>query len=270
MELRSCLGFEELDACVALQVETWGYADGDVIPRRSFTVAQAIGGQVIGAFDLSLTGKAEAKSLAGFAMAMPGVHPDASGEPEAYLHSHMLAVRAAYRNDGMGRRLKLFQRKEALSRGIRNMEWTFDPLEIKNAFLNIHRLGAIVRRYIPNFYGVSSSRLQAGLPSDRLVAEWYLDSPRVIATLGGVNLPTNDAAETIVVPRAIGEWKSAADSLDRAQKVQEENRGRFLDAFSRGLAVVGFERSENGDGIFRLDPFPQAQDAGKSGEARPL
>ncbi|MFT4113024.1 GNAT family N-acetyltransferase [Silvibacterium sp.] len=259
IELRRCHGFEELDACVALQIETWGYADGDVIPRRSFTVAQAIGGQVIGAFDLSLSGKSEAKTLVGFAMAFPGVHPGASGAPEPYLHSHMLAVHAAYRNDGVGRRLKLFQRTEALSRGIRQMEWTFDPLEIKNAFLNIHRLGAVVRRYIPNFYGVSSSRLQAGLPSDRLVAEWYLDSPRVRGILDGVIASTEDATETIVVPRAIAEWKNSNDQLDRALKVQEENRRRFVSAFAQGLAVVGFERSENGDGIFRLGSFPQVQ-----------
>ncbi len=80
---------------------------------------------------------------------------------------------------GLGAQLKLEQRREALSRGIRLMEWTFDPLEIKNAHLNIHKLGAIVRCYHVNFYGVSSSRLQGGLPTDRLVAEWYLDLDRV-------------------------------------------------------------------------------------------
>ena len=97
----------------------------------------------------------------------------------------MLAVREAYRNRGLGAQLKLEQRREALSRGIRHMEWTFDPLEIKNAFLNIHRLGAIARSYRVDFYGVSSSRLQGGLPTDRLLAEWELDSPRVQAILAG-------------------------------------------------------------------------------------
>ena len=97
----------------------------------------------------------------------------------------MLAVREGYRNRGVGAQLKLEQRREALKRGIRHMEWTFDPLEIKNAYLNIHKLGAIACRYEEDFYGVSSSRLQGGLPTDRLVAEWRLDSPRVEAILEG-------------------------------------------------------------------------------------
>jgi predicted GNAT superfamily acetyltransferase len=80
----------------------------------------------------------------------------------------MMAVKDSYRTRGLGMKLKLAQRDEALSRGIRHIEWTFDPLEIKNAFLNIHKLGAIARTYFVDFYGVSSSRLQGGLPTDRL------------------------------------------------------------------------------------------------------
>ena len=182
IEIRSCAGFEELEACVQLQIETWGYDASDVIPRKAFKVAQAIGGQVIGAFDTELAGGKGAERLVGFAFSLPGMKTG-DGEPRAYLHSHMLAVREAYRNQGLGTQLKLEQRREALERGIRYMEWTFDPLEIKNAFLNIHRLGAMVSRYFVDFYGVSSSRLQAGLPTDRLLAEWRLDSPRVQAIL---------------------------------------------------------------------------------------
>ncbi len=195
--IRSCQGFDELDACVQLQVDTWGYSDGDVIPRRAFIVAQRIGGQVIGAFDVTRAEKTEgtADNLVGFAMSLPGVkQADRPDEPPfPYLHSHMLAVSAGYRNDGIGRQLKLFQRIEALSRGIDLMEWTFDPLEIKNSFLNIHRLGTIVRSYTSNFYGVSSSRLQGGLPSDRLHAEWCIRSARVKAVLAGAPLqPSED------------------------------------------------------------------------------
>ena len=136
--IRPCHGFEELAACVQLQVEVWGYGDRDVVPRRVFIVGQKIGGQVIGAFDTGLPGtspQGDADSLVGFAMALPGI---SRGRP--YLHSHMLAVNSDYRNQGIGRRLKLFQREEALSRGIGRMEWTFDPLEIKNSFLNIAKL----------------------------------------------------------------------------------------------------------------------------------
>ena len=156
IEVRPLTSVRELDACVALQVAVWGYADGDVIPRRVFVVANHIGGQVFGAM---VDG-----ALAGFAMALPGVR-----EEEVYLHSHMLAVLPQYRNARLGRRLKLAQRVDALERGFRVMEWTFDPLEIKNAYFNLHRLGATCARYEEDFYGPSSSPLQGGLPTDRFV-----------------------------------------------------------------------------------------------------
>ncbi len=91
----------------------------------------------------------------------------------------MLAVRKEYRNGGLGRRIKLFQREEAMMRGFELIEWTFDPLEIKNAYLNIEKLGAIARRYTINQYGITTSPLQGGLPTDRLIAEWWLKSRRV-------------------------------------------------------------------------------------------
>ena len=109
-----------------------------------------------------------------FCLAIPGLKPD--GKP--YLHSHMLGVLAEYRNHGVGRQLKLQQRDDALARGIDLIEWTFDPLEIKNAYFNVERLGAIVRRYLRNQYGASSSPLHGGLPTDRLVAEWWIRKPR--------------------------------------------------------------------------------------------
>ncbi len=244
--LRNCEGFDELDACVRLQIETWGYNDGDVIPRRLFTVAQRIGGQVIGAF--------EGQQMVGFAMSLPGIKSGKGNgdRPKPYLHSHMLAVKPPYRNAGIGRRLKLYQRDEALARGISLMEWTFDPLEIKNAFLNIHKLGVMVRAYTPNFYGVSSSRLQGGLPTDRLHAEWWMESARVEAILNGSRYTPPEILETIVVPKAVSEWKASAEGVSRAMAVQTENRDRFLDAFARGLAVVGFRIDAEGNGAFEL------------------
>jgi predicted GNAT superfamily acetyltransferase len=253
IQIRACDSFEELDACVDLQVETWGYSDGDVIPRRAFIVAQRIGGQVIGAFDLS--GSNPGGNLIGFAMALPGIRSRRDAAPHPYLHSHMLAVRAAYRDYGVGRRLKLFQRLEALGRRVELMEWTFDPLQIKNAFLNIHRLGAIVRSYTPNFYGVSSSRLQGELPTDRLHAEWFLRSAHVEAALSGKSSKSRSIEETILVPHQINEWKSSEEHLSRALAVQRENRQRFQAAFSRGLAVTGFHRDAEENGIFELGPF---------------
>ena len=261
--IRACEGHDELEACVQLQVQTWGYDQSDIIPRKAFLVMQKVGGQVIGAFDTDLPGapaNGDAESMIGFALSLPGVKnrdnfPD--GNPHPYLHSHMLAVRDSYRNRGLGAQLKLEQRNDALARGIRHMEWTFDPVEIKNAFLNIHKLGAIARTYRDNFYGVSSSRLQGGLPTDRLVAEWHLDSARVRATLEGCPLAVPVIEERISVPASIYQWKNSDKDRHRAFAVQTENRPRFQQAFARGLAVLGFQRDPQGNGIFELGPLAQ-------------
>ena len=178
-----------------------------MVPRRVFIVAQKIGGQVMGAFDTARPGagpQGEPGSLVGFAMALPGI---SGGRP--YLHSHMLAVNPEYRNQGIGRRLKLFQREEALARGIGRMEWTFDPLEIKNSFLNIAKLGAVVRRYASNFYGVTSSRLHGQIPTDRLYAEWWLESDWVCSVLGGKPAAFPAIEQEISVPHQIAHWRHA-------------------------------------------------------------
>ncbi len=237
IEFRPCEGFEEMEACVQLQIETWGYDENDVIPRKTFLLAQKIGGQVIGAFDGNLKSAqpvSPAKTLVGFAMSLPAIKQTENG-PQPYLHSHMLAVCESHRNRGIGAQLKWQQRDEALSRGIRHMEWTFDPLAIKNAFLNIHRLGAIVREYRVDFYGVSSSRLQGGLPTDRLLAEWELDSPRVKAILAQRPAAAFVIEERIFVPASIDQWKANEASRSRALTVQAENRQKFQQAFSRGF-----------------------------------
>jgi len=256
---------DELEACVQLQVETWGYDATDLMPRKAFLVMQKAGGQVMGAFDTELHGagaRGDANSMVGFALSLPGVKSGEKfphKEPRAYLHSHMLAVKDAYRNRGIGAKLKLAQRDEALSRGIRHMEWTFDPLEIKNSFLNIHKLGVVVCHYRENFYGVSSSRLQGGLPTDRLLAEWYLDSERVRAILEGRAAAAPHIEEQITVPASIYEWKATERDRGLALAVQLENRRRFQQAFSRGLAVVGFARDAEGNGIFELGVTSQLE-----------
>lgn len=239
IELRHCKEIAEFQACVSLQKEVWNFSDADLIPVRMFVVASKIGGQIIGAFD--------GATLVGFALSIPGAR-----NGNAYLHSHMLAVREPYRNLGLGRRLKLAQRDEAVTRGFELMEWTFDPLEIKNAYLNIEKLGAIVRRYTLNQYGTSSSPLQGGLPTDRCVAEWWLNSKRVTDLMEeGVRLQI-DPEKTITVPAEIYEWKSDPANRDRAREVQLANRQQFLNAFSSGLAVLGYRRDEKGNGIFLL------------------
>jgi predicted GNAT superfamily acetyltransferase len=266
--IRECEGFEEFDACVRLQLEIWGYDAGDTVPQREFVVIKRIGGQVIGAFDLARSEKpnGDGPSMIGFAMSLPGLL-----HGQSFLHSHMLAVQPEYRNAGIGRKLKLAQRDEALARSIKLMEWTFDPLELKNAYLNIVRLGVVVHSYTPNLYGVFSSRLQAGLPTDRLHAEWWMDSPRVHATLNGGPVLLPEIQETIVVPGVIREWSQCPSGFTQAEAAQTEVRTRFLDAFARGLTVVGFSRQssrdetmqsessgDKSDGVYQLADWPES------------
>jgi predicted GNAT superfamily acetyltransferase len=239
LELRRCHGIDEFRACVALQKEVWNFSDAELVPLRMFVVADKVGGQVIGAF--------EGSQMIGFALSVPGTRTG-----HIYLHSHMLAVREEYRNAGLGRRMKLMQREDALARGIELIEWTFDPLEIKNAYLNIEKLGAIARRYSVNQYGNSSSPLQGGLPTDRLVAEWWLGSDRVRTLSETGSTRAIKAEKTISVPAQIYAWKASETKREQALNVQHANREQFLHAFSRGLAVLGYERDSEGNGKFLL------------------
>ena len=130
VEIRKLTKHEELAGSVRLQKEIWGFEDIELLPLRLFVVAEKIGGQVLGAFD--------GDKMVAFCLGIPGLKPGG----HYYLHSHMLGVLPEYRNTGLGRQLKLRQRSDALERGIALIEWTFDPLEIKNAFFNIERLGS--------------------------------------------------------------------------------------------------------------------------------
>jgi predicted GNAT superfamily acetyltransferase len=242
--IRRCQGLDELRACIALQKEIWNFSDAELVPLRMFVVAEKVGGQVMGAFD--------GKEMVGFALSVPGTR---SGH--VYLHSHMLAVRKQHRNGGLGRRLKLLQREDALARGIELIEWTFDPLEIKNSYLNIEKLGAISRRYNINQYGITSSPLQGGLPSDRLIAEWWLRSKRVETLLASGRNPPFGQHAAIEVPAQIYEWKAAAETRSKAQQVQERNREQFLRAFNSDLALLGYERDAEGNGKFLLGDWDE-------------
>lgn len=228
--------FSEFEAAVALQKEIWGFADMEVIPARMFVVATKIGGQLLGAFD--------GEKLVAFLLAIPGIRHDAGdAAPMLYLHSHMLGVLPEYRDLGLGRKMKLRQRADAIARGIELIQWTFDPLEARNAHFNIERLGVIVRRYVENQYGHTSSTLHAGLPTDRFLAEWWLNSERVQSILAGGRDGAHPTLERVAVPADIGEWKAADPK--RARAVQKEIAAHCLDAFGRGLAVVGLERGAN-------------------------
>src|SRR5262245_18850568 len=163
MTVRPVTELEDLQKCLELQREAFGWADIDLLPRRFLVVLGHIGGLVLGAYD--------GERLVAFLNAVPGIRGRMP-----YWHSHMLAVSKEYWNSGVGTQLKLAQRDEGLKRGLRLIEWTFDPLESKNAYVNIAKLGVIIRRFYPNHYGETTGVRQRGMDSDRVIAEWWIRS----------------------------------------------------------------------------------------------
>jgi predicted GNAT superfamily acetyltransferase len=231
---------QEFVDAVKLQKAIWGFDEIDLLPVRLFVTASKIGGHSFGAYD--------GDRMVGFCVAIPGIKPGA----KSYLHSHMLGVTKEYRDAGLGRKLKLAQRDDAIKQGIDLIEWTFDPLEIKNAFFNIERLGAIVRRFVLNQYGITSSPLNAGLPTDRCYAEWWLQSDRVMALLDGGEMPQKEIVARISITNDIYEIK--ATDFARAREIQKRVADQFLECFAKNLAVTGFERSAE-NGTYLLSPW---------------
>jgi predicted GNAT superfamily acetyltransferase len=229
IDLRHLTQLPDLREAVRLQQQIWGFEDIELLPLRLFVVATKVGGQVIGAFD--------GGRMVAFLLAIPGIKPGG----RYYLHSHMMGVLEGYRDSGIGRRLKLLQRQEALARGITLTEWTFDPLELKNAWFNIERLGAVVRRYILNQYGTTTSHLHGGLPTDRCVAEWYLAGPRVAAITAGQIYGRGPIAARVTLPNDIAAIR--ANQPKRAREIQQRVSESFLENINQGRAVVGFERA---------------------------
>lgn len=230
IEIHQLSRLSEFAEVVRLQREIWGFEDVELLPLRLFVVASKIGGQVLGAFD--------AGKMVAFCLCIPGLKPGG----KYYLHSHMLGVLPAYRNSGLGRKMKLEQRSYAIAAGLSLIEWTFDPLELKNAFFNIERLGAIVRRYVHNQYGTTTSHLQGGLPTDRLVPEWWIQSRRVESLLveGSFDRPRVEAR--ISLPNSIAEIRSQQSEV--ASQLQRDLAAQFDAHFRFGLAVIGFERDD--------------------------
>lgn len=229
IEVRPLTQHAEFAEAVQLQQTIWGFEEIELLPVRLFVTATKVGGQAFGGFDGS--------RMIGFCLAIPGIKP-----PEkVYLHSHMLGVLKEYRDHGVGRMLKLAQREDAIRRGISLIEWTFDPLEIKNAYFNMERLGAIVRRFVFNQYGTTSSHLHGGLPTDRCFAEWHVNSDRVEAVLAGRAPERSPILARIEVPAEIYQIKE--NDVPRAREIQKRVSGAFEEHFSKGLAVTAFERT---------------------------
>lgn len=256
--VRPLHSIDDFRRCVQITREVWGDSELETEPYVTFVIADHTGGQVLGAFD--------GDKLVGFTKAFVGLR-----ERTPYLHSHMLAVLSSYRDRGIGRQLKLAQREDALRRDIRLIEWTFDPLETKNAHFNINRLGAISRYYIPNFYGITTSPLHRGLATDRLLVEWHLESPRVIAAINDLNpeprdcdshvrlpsvqslasvsgQPFSDAASDAVSSLQARSLTTETANLTTADLIELQTRLRsaFTDWFAKGYAVTAVRLTSSG------------------------
>jgi len=226
--IRPCRSLEELTACVNIQKGIWGYAEHELYPLRLFVNLSKIGGHVLGAFTPE-------RCLVGFVASLPawrGRH--------RYYHSLSLGVVPGHENQGVGRALKLEQGRAALRAGIDSIEWSFDPLRAKNAYLNIVRLGAIVRQYLPDYYGHVESRFQRDLPSDRLIAEWWLKSARVRRAIGGKPPRSGRKKPAAEVPIPADVDALLASDPEQARDAQLAVRAQLQKCFANGLVIVGF------------------------------
>lgn len=181
--IRECVTIEELDQCVRLQREVFGLPDLEISPRRHLIVSRQAGGWTLGAFT-----DASSSRLVGFVHHLVAIR----GEHEIIGYSHMMAVHKEYQNLGLGARLKWAQRERALAEGRSFIKWTWEPMQARNAYFNLNRLGVVVRAYGENFYGtdyVTDPEQQTsgakGLPGDRLFAGWELSSLRVVELARG-------------------------------------------------------------------------------------
>jgi predicted GNAT superfamily acetyltransferase len=238
LELRTLATQAEYAACVALQLQTWGREYADAVPVSLLKVTQRAGGVCAGAF-------LPDGQLVGFVYGLTGLR---GGQ---LMHwSHMLAVAAEFRNHGVGRRLKEFQREQVRSLGVERMYWTFDPLVARNAHLNLNRLGTHVDEYVPDMYGNTGSVLHA-FGTDRFVVSWAMSAP----------LPPPALSGSRTAPTAAGEWVSGGANgssppavrieipadieslpVERAREWREQTRPSFLRLQQQGYEVTGFVR----------------------------
>jgi chorismate synthase len=163
----------DFNACMEIQREVWRCSDVEIVPVAMLRAVEHHGGICLGAYN-------SLGEMIGFVASILGMD-----HGELIQHSHLLGVRNAYRNFDVAFKLKLAQRKESLKRKIRTITWTFDPMQPLNAYFNLGKLGARSNVYFENFYGDSSSPLDRGLPTDRFLARWDLESKNVVERLGG-------------------------------------------------------------------------------------
>jgi len=187
VRIRPLTSLEDFEACVLVQRRAWGHPDLDLIPAHFFQIAVHTGAIILGAF---VDGR-----LAGYVYSFPADFGRTRGH-----HSHHLAALPEIQGLGLGKALKWAQRDEALKRGLELITWTYDPMQVRNANLNLHVLGVVGSRYLRNFYGETPTlSLKEGIPSDRFLVEWWIKSPRVKARAMG----PSPIAEAGKIPKAL-------------------------------------------------------------------
>jgi predicted GNAT superfamily acetyltransferase len=245
--VRDVSGAHELRACQELQRRAWGITeDGYVVPVATMASVQRVGGLILGAFDAQ-------EMLIGFAFAFLG-----KLNGRLILWSQLTGVHPAHQSTGVGRMLKLEQRKRARDMGLEAVAWAFDPLQASNAAFNLAVLGATCRTYVLDMYGSRSDALNVGLATDRLLAEWSTtsdpggksesspDTIELIDTSSGQPRSSGQLLEnathlSIQVPARIADLKSRG-SPDILRGWQLALREAFQASFDAGYAAVGFSR----------------------------
>lgn len=244
----------DYEACLELQKLTWGRDFSDAVPMSILKITQKAGGIAAGAF-------APDGSLLGFVYGLTGIR---GGRP--FHWSHMLAIHPKARDLGLGTRLKLYQRELLLPLGVEAVEWTYDPLEARNAHLNINHLGGEIAEYVRDMYeGEFGSELARGIGTDRFIVHWQITSERVLGALedrrSGVAERFRDAPVAnpggteegelpdaprvrVEVPENIQAVK--AESPERAQAWRASTRRAFEGYFAKGYRVEAYERNPEG------------------------
>jgi predicted GNAT superfamily acetyltransferase len=234
IDIREVSSIEEYDACIRLQREVFGLPDLEISPRRHLIVSHRAGGWTLGAF---VEGQ-----LIGFVHHLAAVNGN-----HIFGYSHMMAVEAAYQNQGVGAQLKWAQRARALDEGRTFIKWTFEPMRARNAHFNLNRLGTEIREYAVNFYGTDyginpagKGTLGAGMDSDRLFASWELKSPRVEALLQDEAVDLGEPERTITIPPDFPALLKSdpAAAKDEVIRVREE----FLQTLREGFVCRAFAR----------------------------
>ena len=234
IEIRECVTFDELGDCVQLQRDVFALPEVELSPVRHLIVTKNAGGFTLGAYD--------GERLVGFVLSVP-----AFMRGERAFYSHMTAVLAEYQSCGIGGRLKWAQRTRALAEGVRYLKWTFEPVKARNANFNLEKLGATIAEFQEDFYGVDYGTVpevagqKFGLASDRLFAEWNLESDKVVALAAGEKFAEPGGPTATV--QIMNDWLGlvAADP-EKAKSEQLRIREEFKTAFGFGMICRGFYR----------------------------